>query len=166
MVTVKSRRNSALECSARAVSAVSSSVKQTLRILILSAVVLVIALPAFADADAEKPNTVLIHPGETIYVTFQRDGGSLKLLRLSPSASKGAQVVLNMASFNEDVGIILKVENRFNDTLSYRAEMRLLTRNKRKDTSVMPVRAGNLSFEQWPHMIEELALYGFELKPQ
>ena len=146
--------------------AVTSLLRRTFRALIFSVAFLLVSLPLLADTDAEKPNTVLIHPGETIYATFQRDGASLKLLRLSQTENKSAQVVVNMAPFNEDVGIILKVENKFDKTLAYKAEMRLLTRNKRRDTSVIPIRAGNLSFEQWPHMIEELALYGFELKGQ
>jgi hypothetical protein len=46
----------------------------------------------------------------------------------------------------------------------YKAEMRLLSKKRRADTSVLPVTVGKMSFESWPHPIEELALYGFTLK--
>jgi hypothetical protein len=133
----------------------------------LAALVLLFAsVPASCQTDGEKPNTLLVHPGETIYATFERSGTMLKLLRVSRVESKGAQLVMTMPPFSEDRGIVLKVENKFDRDLTYKAEMRLLTRSRRNETSVVPVLAGKMSFEQWPYMIEELALYGFELKGQ
>jgi hypothetical protein len=117
-----------------------------------------------AQENIEKPGTVLIHPGETLYVTFQRTSDSLTLAHAGKDADKAAQLILTMAPFKEIHGTSLKVENKFDTNLYYKAEMRLLSKNKRANTSVVPVIAGKLSFESWPYVIEELALSGFELK--
>ena len=119
---------------------------------------------SLAQENIEKPDTVLIHPGETRYVTFQRTGDSLTLAHVGKDADKAAQLIFTMAPFQEIHGTSLKVENKFDKNFYYKAEMHLLSRNKRANTSVVPVIAGKLSFESWPYMIEELALSGFELK--
>ena len=70
-----------------------------------------------------------------------------------------------MEPFDRSTGLlVLVVQSRFKKTMSYKAEMRLLAKNRRAETSVVPVLAGLESFESWPHPIDELALYGFELK--
>ena len=117
-----------------------------------------------AQENIEKPETVLIHPGETLYVTFQRTGDSLSLAHLGKDADKEAQLIFRMAPLKEIHGTMLKVENKFDRNLYYKAEMHLLSKNKRANTSVVPVMAGKVSFESWPFVIEELALSGFELR--
>jgi hypothetical protein len=116
-----------------------------------------------AQENSEKSDNVLIRPGETFYVTFQRTGDSLTLARVSKDADKAAQLILKMGPLKEIHGTMLQVENKFDKNLYYKAEMRLLSKNKRANTSVVPVIASKLSFESWPHVIEELALSGFEL---
>ena len=117
-----------------------------------------------AQENIDKPATVLIHPGESLYVAFQRTGDSLTLAHVGKDADKAAQLVFTMAPFKEIHGTRLQVENKFDKNLYYKAEMRLLSKNKRANTSVVPVIAGKMSFESWPYVIEELALSGFELR--
>ena len=117
-----------------------------------------------AQENVKKPDSVLIHPNETLYVTFQRTGDSLTLAHVGKDADKAAQLILKMAPFKEIHGTRLQVENKFDKNLYYKAEMRLLSKNKRANTSVVPVIAGKVSFESWPYVIEELALSGFELR--
>ena len=117
-----------------------------------------------AQEETEKHQTVLIHPGETIYVLFQRTGDSLVLVHVGKDADKAAQLKFTMAPFKEIHGTSLNVENKFDKNLYYKAEIHLLSKNKRANTSVVPVIAGKQSFESWPYEIEELALSGFELK--
>jgi hypothetical protein len=117
-----------------------------------------------AQEKVAKPDTVLIHPGETLYITFQRTGDSLTLAHVGTDADKAAQLILKLAPFKEIHGTSLNVQNRFDKNLYYKAEIHLLSKNKRANTSVVPVLAGKLSFESWPYAIEELALSGFELK--
>ena len=117
-----------------------------------------------AQENSEKPDTVVIRTGETFYVTFERTGDSLKLARASKDADKAAQLILKMGPLKEIHGTMLQVQNKFDKNLYYKAEMHLLSKNKRANTSVVPVIAGKLSFESWPFVIEELALSGFELR--
>lgn len=118
-----------------------------------------------AQENSETPDTVLIHPGETLYITFQRTTDDvLAVARISKDKDKAAQIILKMNPVKETHGTMLQVENKFDKNLHYKAEMRLLSRNKKAYTSVVPVIAGKLSFESWPFLIEELALSGFELK--
>jgi len=131
----------------------------------LATIALVLA-PFFllAQENVEKSDTVLIHPNETLYVTFQRTGDSLTLAHVGKDADKATQLILKMAPFKEIHGTRLEVENKFDKNLYYKAEIRLLSKNKRANTSVVPVIAGKMSFESWPYVIEELALSGFELR--
>ena len=117
-----------------------------------------------AQENIEKPDTVVIHPGETLYVTFQRNGDTLTVAHIGKDTDKAAQLIFTMAPFKEIHGTSLKVQNKFDKNLYYKAEMHLLSKNKTAGTSVVPVIAGKLSFESWPYVIEELALSGFELK--
>ena len=129
--------------------------------------IITLALAPFflvAQENVAKPDTVLIHPGETLYATFQRTGHSLTLAHVGKDADKAAQLIFTMAPLKEIHGTSLKVENKFDKNLYYKAEMHLLSKNKTANTSVIPVRAGKFSFESWPYAIEELALNGFELK--
>jgi len=130
------------------------------------ATIALVLVPFFllAQENINKPDTVLIHPGETLYVTFQRTGDSLSLAHVGKDPDKAAQLIFTMAPFKEIHGTSLKVENKFDKNLYYKAEIRLLSKNKRANTSVVPVIAGKMSFESWPYVIEELALTGFELK--
>ena len=123
-------------------------------------------LLALADMPPEKPNTVLIHPGEELYAKFEESGTALKVVRISKEKNAEAQLIMKMGTFDKvEKMLILKVESKFKQTMLYKAEMRLLSKNRRQETSVVPVLAGLSSYEEWPHPIEELALYGFTLKP-
>jgi hypothetical protein len=129
--------------------------------------IIALALAPFflvAQENVAKPDSVLIHPEETLYVTLQRTGDSLMLVHVGKDSDKAAQLIFTMAPFKEIHGTSLKVENRFDKNLYYKAEIHLLSKNKRANTSVVPVRAGKFSFESWPYVIEELALSGFELR--
>ena len=123
-------------------------------------------LLAWAELPPEKPNTVLIHPGEELYARFEESGTALKLASVSKEKDAQAQLIVKMDPFDKvEKMLILKVESKFKQTMLYKAEMRLLSKNRRQETSVVPVLAGLSSYEEWPHPIEELALYGFTLKP-
>lgn len=118
-----------------------------------------------AAQPAERPNTVLVHPGEVLYARFEEAGMSLKLLSVSKENNDQAQLAFTMDAFDKKNGIRLKVVSKFKKEMTYKAEMRLLNANRRQDTSVVPVMAGLSSYESWPQPFDELALYGFELKP-
>jgi len=119
---------------------------------------------ATTAAGAEKPDTVLIHPGEVAYAEFEQAGNSLKLVGTSKEKNEKAQLIMTMHPFDGRM-LILGVQSRFLQTMSYKAEMRIPNKNRRLETSVIPIPAGLVGFESWPHPIEELALYGFELIP-
>ena len=117
-----------------------------------------------AQENAARPATVLIHPGQTLYITFQRTGDTLTLEHVGTDKDKTAQLVLKMAPLKEIHGTTLNVQNKFDKNLHYKAEIHLLSQNKKASTSVVPVRAGKFAFESWPYVVEELELSGFELK--
>ncbi|MES1167686.1 MAG: hypothetical protein ABUL61_00815, partial [Oleiharenicola lentus] len=60
------------------------------RLLLAVFFVTSLILPAHAK---EKPNTVLIHPGETVYARFEAKGKKIKLLSVSKEPDAGAQVI-------------------------------------------------------------------------
>jgi hypothetical protein len=123
-------------------------------------------LLALAETPTEKPNTILIHPGEVLYATFAESGTELKLVSVAKEKSDQAQLTLEMSPFDKKERLLmLSVKSTFKKDMHYKAEMRLLSKNRRQETSVVPVMAGLAAFESWPHPIEELALFGFALKP-
>jgi hypothetical protein len=113
---------------------------------------------------SEKPNTVLIHPGEVIYARFEQKGKKLKLVSAAKEKDEQAQVVLTLAPVKKNTGTTLKVENKFAKELLYKAEMRSLTLKMHQPATVFPVVAGKMALEPLPPAIEEMALYGFELE--
>ena len=127
--------------------------------------VLLILAPLCSVAHAgEKPNTVLIHPGEVFYARFTQSGKKLKLVSATKELDEKAQVVLTMNTNKQDGVITLKLENKFAKDLLYNADMRSLTQKMHKQVTVLPVVTGKVSFEHFPPLVEELAVYGFELQ--
>lgn len=119
-----------------------------------------------AETPVEKPNPVIIHPGEVLYATFEITGSDLKLQSVSKEKNDRAQLVLRMDLFNKKDGFqMLAVQSKFKKDLAYKAEMKMPGKNRGKETSVLPIMAGLASYESWPHPIEELTLYGFVLEP-
>ncbi len=118
-------------------------------------------LPASAS---ERANTVLIHPGETVYARFESKGKKLKLVSTSKEKDEGAQVIFNLGTDDKKPLYNLKVENKLPFTLLYKTQARSIKRNLRFDSSMTPVVAGKVAFEVFPTLMEELAAYGFELE--
>ena len=58
----------------------------------------------------------------------------------------------------------LKVTNKFPLELDYKAEVRSLSQKLESVMTVMPVVAEKISLEKFSPVIEEVALFGFELK--
>jgi NADH dehydrogenase/NADH:ubiquinone oxidoreductase subunit G len=146
---------------------VSKSSKAALYMCAKCVAIITLALAPFslaAQENAARPTTVLIHPGQTLYITFQRTGDTLTLEHVGTDTDKAAQLVLKMAPLKEIHGTTLNVQNNFDKNLHYKAEIHSLSKNKKASTSVVPVRAGKFAFESWPYVVEELELSGFELK--
>ena len=124
---------------------------------------LIIVPLATAVRGGEKPNTVLIHPGEVIYAKFAENGKKLKLLATGMTADDNAQLILSMVPVPKSDAFILKLQNRFSKDLNYKVEMRILTLKVRQPATVFPVVAGKMSFDNIAPKADELAVYGFEL---
>lgn len=114
---------------------------------------------------AEKANTVLIHPGETIYARFEPIGKKIRLVSYTKEKNEGAQIILTLGpDAKKPEFFSLKVENKFPQDLTYRLEMRSLTLKKKMNVPVTPVVTGKVAFELFPPQAEELALSGFQLE--
>ncbi len=118
-------------------------------------------LPASA---ADKANAVLVHPGEVVYARFEAKGKKIKLVSFSKEKDEGAQVVFSLQLDAKKPVQVLKVENKFNRDLTYKVEMRSLTRKQQFPVPVTPVVGGKVAFENFPLQAEELAAYDFQLE--
>jgi hypothetical protein len=112
----------------------------------------------------EKANTVLIHPGETIYARFEQKGKKLKLLSAAKEADPSAQVIITFTKGAKNALNPLKVENKFPHDLDYRAEARSLQLKKRRPVETFPVVGGKITLEDFTSVVEEVALYEFSLE--
>jgi hypothetical protein len=129
-----------------------------------TALLLLACLSPWARA-ANTPNTLVIHPEETIYARFEVSAKKIKLINLSKEPDAEAQVVFY---FHKDPdpkkkGNVLKVENRFSSDLFYTAEMRSLTLKQQFRAPVTPVVAGKVSYDSFPTQVEEIAAFDFKL---
>ncbi len=128
---------------------------------------LLASLCPFALSAAEKANTVLIHPGEVIYVRFSQSGGKIKLVKAAKTPDEAAQVVLTLDPADpakKNFPLNLKLENKFTSDLIYKAQMRSLTENRKMMATVYPVVAGKMSLIPFPPKVEEVAVFAFELE--
>lgn len=120
-----------------------------------------LTLPAQAK---EKPNTVIIHPGEVVYARFEANGKKIKLVSYSKAKDEAAQVIFSLLPDEKKPVNNLKVENKFPRDLTYRVEMRSLVRKQRFPRETTPVVAGKLAFEIIPKEADELAVFEFKLE--
>ena len=128
---------------------------------------LLVSCSTLAGLASEKSNTVLIHPGEVVYARFTQSGAKLKLVKASTAKDDGAQLVLTLDPVikdKKDYVIKLKVENRFKNDVHYEAQMRSLALNKHMPATVFPVVAGKISLVPFLPVVDEVALWGFELE--
>jgi hypothetical protein len=95
-------------------------------------------------------------------IQFKAQGDVLaepKLVKDAPENAAGVGAELSKS----DNLIMLRVQNRFAKNLHYRAAIRLKGRTDFVETSLIPVKAGLLSFESWGDPIEEIILFEFKL---
>lgn len=131
------------------------------RLLLL--LLILVPLASLNLAASERANTVLIHPGETIYARFEQKGKKLRLLESTKEKEAKAQLILT-ATRNEKTGVItLKLENSFPKDLLYRAEMRSVKFKRHTAATVYPVVGGKMATVEFPFMVDEIALYEFQL---
>jgi hypothetical protein len=116
-----------------------------------------------ASAFAAK-NTVLVHPGETVYARFDIDGKKIRLANAGTDKDENAQVVFIFDK--EPTGYMrrLKIENRFDRDFVYKVEMRSLSQGHQQRVPSTPVVASKVAFEDYPAGVEELALYDFKIE--
>ena len=123
-----------------------------------------VALGPLVLVAAEKVNTVLIHPGETIYAKFIQKGKKLTLVSTSKEKDESAQVIFTMPKTAANAASSLQVENKFAKDLVYKLEIRSLSLKRNAPVPVVPVVAGKLARELLPPFIEEVAAYAFKLE--
>ncbi|MES1168961.1 MAG: hypothetical protein ABUL61_07295, partial [Oleiharenicola lentus] len=130
---------------------------------VLLAVLLAISLTLPAQA-ADKANSVLVHPGETVYARFEVKGKKIKLTGFSKEKDEAAQVVFTIQPDAKKTGLVLKVENRFPRDLTYKLEMRSLSLKQHFVMPTSPVVANKVSFENFPNLVEQVAAFDFRLE--
>jgi hypothetical protein len=122
------------------------------------------ALSPLALVAGERANTVLIHPGETVYAKFTQQGKKLTLVSTSKEKDETAQVIFTMPKTEANAASSLQVENKFAKDLVYKLEIRSLSLKRTSPLPVVSVVAGKLAREKLPPFIEELAAYAFKLE--
>jgi hypothetical protein len=127
-------------------------------------VLLLGALIGTAEAHSEKPNTVVIHPGDVMYARFERTGTKLRLISATKQDDPQAQVVLHFGTWDKkNLSIGFEIENRFDRELTYQVETRITKINLWRTPPVVPVVEGKVAFEEWPVPLDEVAVFGFVL---
>jgi hypothetical protein len=129
---------------------------------LLAALLLACFCP-FAQA-ADKISELLIHPEETRYARFEVTRKKITLVSISAEPDDRAQVIVSL-KLDAKLGYLkLRVENKFPQDLLYRAEVHFLKEKREFPVKVMPVVAGKLAYENFPSVVEEIALFDFKLQ--
>ncbi len=114
---------------------------------------------------------IQFYPGEEIYIEAEVEDD--KIIKLSvvkeiTDADKTIVVEFNQITDNNDDRIhnfmMLKINNPFHKDMEYKADIYLVEYNRWTNTSIIPVRAGLLSYESWPDVIGTIVLHDFVLK--
>jgi len=121
------------------------------------------ALTTFAFA-ADK-NSVLIHPGETVYARFEVKGKKIRLVQAGKEKDDAAQVIFTFDKQAKEGMRSLKVENKFPNDLIYKAEMRSLTLKHERRVNPTPVVGGKIAIDPYPIVVEQLAFFDFKAEP-
>jgi len=120
------------------------------------------ALTTFSYADK---NSVVIHPGETIYARFELKGKKVRLVQTGKEKDDAAQVVFIFDKELTNGMRTLKVENKFPNDLIYKAEMRSLSLKHERRVTPTPVVGGKVAFDPYPPVVEQLAFFDFKVLP-
>ncbi len=119
-----------------------------------------LGLPVLAAA---KSNTVVLRPGETLYVRFEPNGKKIKLAGYSKEKDDKAQVVFSAKRDEKTLEVNMKVENRFPDELTYHLVIHSIKLDRETSLDTSPVVGNKLSFEVLPALTEEMFLTDFRL---
>jgi hypothetical protein len=120
------------------------------------------ALTTFAFAEK---NTVLIHPGETVYARFEVKGKKIRLVSSGMEKDDAAQVIFTFDKDPTHGMRTLKIENKFPNDLIYKVEMRSLKLKHQRRVTPTPVVGRKVAFDPYPAVADELALFDFKAEP-
>ena len=114
-------------------------------------------------AHAEK--SVVMHPGDTMYLRFDVKGTKIKLAHAGPEKDDAAQVTFAFSKEPKEYVRTMKVENKFSNDFVYKIEVRSLSLNHQMRVPSSPVVANKVAFDTYPMGVEEVALFDFKLEP-
>jgi hypothetical protein len=113
-------------------------------------------------------NYVQLYPGETLFLeaeVVEDEIIKLSVVREILNENNTIIVEFNQITKEENEKIhnfmMLKIKNPFNKDMEYKADIYLLKYSRWIDTSLIPVRAGLLSYESWPDIIITIVLHDF-----
>ena len=124
--------------------------------------------PMGATSYIVKESAVQVFPGEKIYVEADIANDSLVNFKVVPeNLNKGKTLVITFTQTHQDKKheqMILSVTNPFAKNLEYHSQIHLMKYKKWVTTSVLPVKPGLVSYENWPDIITTIVLYDLRLK--
>lgn len=122
-----------------------------------------VATTSTGKSEIESPSVAanaILRPGDVACFTFDAAHNAQAV----PQAPANTPHV--SAEFTAEPGMtMLLMNNRTSTDLTYRALMRLPGASEWQETSILPVRAGLLGGESWPHPIDALALFELRSAP-
>ncbi|WP_406698504.1 hypothetical protein V5E97_06440 [Singulisphaera sp. Ch08] len=135
---------------------------RSLPVFLLVTVTTAVAAPDQAVDPSTLKDKVTIEVGKSIAVRFEQQGNTLTRPKIVEKAAD-QPTTLSLDFRKQDDMLILVTKNPFPKDLKFRALARLKGRKSYFETSIVPVKAGLLSFELWQDPIEELILFDFTL---
>ena len=142
--------------------------------IFLSAIAFSTAMPAAEDEPTSKcgvaPSATLddgkvtIAPGQVICLRVSSVDGKLALTTANGDTPRNEVFVIEMSS--EGDSTMLVAHNGTTNIIKYRAKFQPPGHKKWYPTSICPVQAGIMGFEQWPHGITTMLLSDFRVLPQ
>lgn len=115
-----------------------------------------------ASPYVKGPNILQIYPGEVVYLEVDIKYGKIERLRsvkknIHPDKTLSISLTQKVAGKKHEM-MLLKVENPFENDLTYTTDILVMQNNKWITTNVLPVKAKLASYEMWPYVIVSAAL--------
>lgn len=124
--------------------------------------------PVKASPYILQNNTLQLYPEEKVFIEVELQNDEvLKMKTVKKNENPSKTIEINFTQITEGKrhkSMIMKAVNHFREDLQYKALIFLMEHNKWVETNILPVNAGNSSFETWSDIIVTITLSDWKFK--
>ena len=136
---------------------------QTFKAFLLACAATIASADALAAGPKPEPGEVAVSVQKTVVIELVVQGDG-KLVPVVLAAASGDRPRVSFSLSKTGSQRMLKVENKYDKALTYKARICFTNRKLCADTSVLQIPPGLSGFESWGDPIDRIVLSGFVLE--